>query len=99
MDFSDIFLPIFGALVAHSISMEIIGMLLQWWFSKKQAKAMAEVEQKLANGEINPMDLMGGQFGMPGMPSFPKGAMRHPTASGNAHTPATGDDDGTGQYL
>ncbi len=100
MDFSDIFFPIFGALVAHSISMELLGVILQSWFSRKEAKARAEVEQKVANGEINPMDLMLGQFGMPGgMPSFPKSAIGQPTASGNVNAPDTGDANGHGQYL
>ena len=99
MDFLDIFLPIFGALIAHSISMELIGMILQSWFSRKQAKAVEEYERKVANGEISPMDLMKAQFGMSGAPPFPMGAMTHPTASGSVDTSKTGDTNGHGQYL
>lgn len=95
MGFWDISLPIFGALLAHSLVMELISFGFQAYFMRKQAKMVEEVEAKVASGEINPMEIMAKQFGSkhPGMWSG-----RATTASGTVHASDGGPLE-HGQYL
>jgi hypothetical protein len=51
------------------------------WLQRRQAKKMAEIERKIANGEINPLEMFGMGGGLPGM-GYPPPVPPHPTTSG-----------------
>jgi len=100
MSFWTIFGPVLAALLAHFIIVEVIGFLFSMWFQRKRAKMMAEVERKVASGEINPMDLMGAMQGggMPGMPGMPM--PQFPIAGSDVPVSGTGSTtEGHGQYI
>ncbi len=85
MTFWIIFWPVFAALGAIFVIKEGIYFTLGLYFRRKQEKLHAEMEAKIASGEINPMEMLLGGGGMPGMPGMvPSGpeVPQLPTASG-----------------
>lgn len=96
MDFWGTYFPVLAALISWSVVMEILQIVIQMIYARRQSAKIKEIQEKLAameSGQV-PMDmdflnqfLGGGQ----GMPSF-----------GNAHTPVTVSGSGIpshGQYL
>ncbi len=67
MTFGTIFWPVFAAFGAIFAIKEIIYFVLGLYFRRKQEKLHAEMEAKIASGEINPMEMLLGGGGMPGM--------------------------------
>jgi hypothetical protein len=83
------------ALVAHTILLGIVEFLAGKWLQKKQARLVAEFQQKIDSGELNPLDFVNGMPGMggPGFPSFPEGQPQSAVSGTlDAHEPH-------GQYL
>jgi len=93
--FWQIFCPVFAALVSAFAVSEGFQMAIGYYIHRKQMRLREEFEAKVASGEINPMEMMMGMGGMPGMGGpgvdFPHPPL--PTASGN------GADLTHGQYL
>ncbi len=83
MSFWMIFWAVLLALLAHFVIVETIGFLATRWLQRKQARLVAEFQQKIDSGELNPMDFVSGMPGEAGggFPPFPQ-----PTASGTLGT-------------
>ena len=91
--FWQIYCPVFAALVSAFLLSELVQGCLGWYLRRKYAKMREDFDDKVANGEIDPMQLMLESMGGMG-----------PGAMGNPMTPpplptASGQENGTGQYL
>jgi len=79
--FWTIFWPVFAALVSAFTISEGLQICIGFYAHKKNEKLRKEFEEKVASGEIDPMQMMfGAGGGVPGMGELPPG---FPTASGN----------------
>jgi len=93
--FWTIYWPTFAALVSAFAVSEAFQIAVGFYVHKKNEKLRKEFEEKVASGEIDPMQMMGFGGGMPpgmggpGMMDIPP----LPTASGN------GSELSHGQYL
>ncbi len=97
MGFSEIYWPVFSALISALVVSELFQMGLSYWIHRKQEKLREEFEAKVASGEIDPMQVMFGGSPMPGGPGGPPMNFPNlPTSSGNG---ANGADIRHGQYL
>ena len=92
--FWTIFWPVFAALVAAFTISEGLQICIGFYAHKKNEKLRKEFEEKVASGEIDPMQMMfGAGGGVPGMGELPPG---FPTASGNGEAKS---ELSHGQYL
>jgi hypothetical protein len=92
--FWTIFWPVFAALVGAFTISEGLQICIGFYAHKKNEKLRKEFEEKVASGEIDPMQMMfGGGGGVPGMVDLPPG---FPTASGNGEAKS---ELSHGQYL
>ena len=91
MPFLQIYLPILAALLSAFVITEAFHLALSYYMHRK---AQRDFEAKVARGEIDPMTMMFGGAGMPGMPAM--GPPPLPTVSGKVNE--TGPS-GYGQYL
>ena len=94
LTFWEIYFPVFAAGVSGFIVAGSIHMGVGYYFHKKQERRQKEFEEKVARGEIDPLENMGmsGIFDM--ADALNKGTNEVPTASGQE-----GPKDGIGQYL
>jgi len=92
--FWTIFWPVFAALVSAFIISEGLQLCIGLYAHKKNEKLRKEFEEKVASGEIDPMQMMfGAGGGLPGVGDLPPGL---PTASGNGEVK---EELSHGQYL
>jgi hypothetical protein len=95
MNFWSIYLPVFAALVSAFAVTEVFHLGLGYYFHKKQEKLRKEFEEKVARGEIDPMQMMFGGMGPPpGMSYNPL-----PTVEGTENVIVPTTKEGHGQYL
>jgi len=80
MMFWSIYCPVFAALVSAFVVTEVFHVGVGYYLHRKQEKLRAEFERKIASGEIDPLQMMFGAGGSPGIMEFPPG---FPTTSGN----------------
>jgi hypothetical protein len=77
--FWTIFWPVLAALICAFVFSELVHIGVGVYVHKKQEKLRKEFEAKVASGEIDPMQMMFGEGGAPGMMDLPPNL---PTASG-----------------
>ncbi len=95
MSFWIIFNPVFAALLGMFVIKELFSIAVSYYFHRKQMRLQKEMEAKIASGEINPMEMMFGEGGMPpGMGGPGMDFPQLPTASGS-----NGAGVSHGQYL
>jgi hypothetical protein len=94
LTFWQIYFPVFAGGVSSFLVAWGLQMGVGYYFHKKQERRQKEFEDKVAKGEIDPLENMGmsGIFDM--ADTLNKGANVPPTASGQE-----GPKDGIGQYL
>jgi hypothetical protein len=73
MSFWVIFLAVSAALLVHTILAWSAEFLIAQYLQKKQARLIAEFQQKIDSGELNPLDFVNGTPGSggAGLPPFP----------------------------
>lgn len=95
MSFWSIYLPVFAALVSAFATTELFHLALGYHLHKKQEKLRKEFEEKVARGEIDPMQMMFGAMGPPPGMSFNP----IPTVEGTENVTTSASKEGHGQYL
>lgn len=58
MTFWQIFCPVFAALISTFVFAELLNFGVRYYFHRKQKRVRKELETKIANGEIDPMDML-----------------------------------------
>lgn len=95
MTFLELFLPILAALCCWTVFVEILGIAGQWWISRRQSTLYADMQEKLARGELPPGIESLGDLDSTVLAQLLGNGQRapQPTTSGENHN------HGAGQYL